>query len=133
MKKKEKVIIDTGIYINYFLKKDERYRKILQEIFTGEKEGISLFLNLTELYYVLGRLIGKESSMTAISLIRKSPIKFVNIDEDLSIRAGEIKLTYDFLSIVDAYLIALAEREKAKIITTDSAIPKAFKNAEVMS
>ncbi|WP_236749056.1 PIN domain-containing protein [Acidianus manzaensis] len=132
MKKKEKVIIDTGVLVNYFLKKEEKYRKIINEIYS-EKEGLTLYLNLTELYYVLGRIIGKEASSTVLSLIKKSPIKILSINENLSIRAGELKLSYDFLSIVDSYLVALAEREKAKILTTDSSIAKAFKDTDLLN
>ncbi|ARM77056.1 hypothetical protein B6F84_04185 [Acidianus manzaensis] len=124
--------MDTGVLVNYFLKKEEKYRKIINEIYS-EKEGLTLYLNLTELYYVLGRIIGKEASSTVLSLIKKSPIKILSINENLSIRAGELKLSYDFLSIVDSYLVALAEREKAKILTTDSSIAKAFKDTDLLN
>ncbi|BCS93731.1 hypothetical protein L3N51_02286 [Metallosphaera sp. J1] len=128
---RKKIVIDTGVFVNYFLKKNEKYRKAMSEIIASGS-GLTLYLNITELYYILGRLLDKESASVAISLIKNSSIKIVNIDEKLSISAGDLKLSYDFLSIVDCYVIALAEGERAMIYTVDSSIEKVYKDTVVI-
>ena len=47
-------------------------------------------------------------------------------------RAGELRLKHPDLSLVDCFVIALAEREGAVIYTTDSGIGKAYKNTVVL-
>ena len=44
----------------------------------------------------------------------------MNVDEDLTIEAARLKLRYyNILSLADCYLIVLAKRSKAAIVTTD--------------
>ncbi|HEW94066.1 MAG TPA: PIN domain-containing protein [Thermoprotei archaeon] len=45
---------------------------------------------------------------------------YLNNKEDLTVNAAKLKLKYySILSLADCYLIALAKRSKATIITTD--------------
>ena len=44
----------------------------------------------------------------------------ISVDEDLTINAAKLKLKYyNILSLAECYLIALAKKNKAKVITTD--------------
>jgi len=56
-------------------------------------------------------------------MLRSSPIRIVGVDEDLTLRAARLRLRhYSRLSLADCYLIALAGKLRATIITTDSAL-----------
>ena len=57
-----------------------------------------------------------------LSLILNSPIKTVSTNKELAIRAGELKVKHQDLSIVDCFVIAFAEKEDAVIYTTESGI-----------
>lgn len=65
-------------------------------------------------------------------MILNSPIRMVSTDRDLAMRAWELKIKYRDLSLVDCFVIALAEREGAVIYTTDLGIGKVYKNSVVL-
>lgn len=58
--------------------------------------------------------------MVKHSLLRDSPIKVVDVNEELTVEAAKLKLKhYNVLSLADCYLMALARLNKATVVTTD--------------
>ncbi|BFH74202.1 type II toxin-antitoxin system VapC family toxin [Sulfurisphaera javensis] len=127
------MILDTGFFINYFTGKCEACRKVIEEAYANKVTCLTTYLNLTELFYLFAKRYGKESAINYLNLIKKSPINVVNLDDELVVKAGELKLKYNTLSLVDVFIIALAEREKGKIYTTDSEISKVHKDTVLLS
>ncbi|OYT52987.1 MAG: hypothetical protein B6U76_09090 [Desulfurococcales archaeon ex4484_217_2] len=74
-----------------------------------------------EIYYKTEEKLGEETAITWFNRIAYSKDLTISpINLELSLRAGEIKAKYKkLISIVDAVIIALAEKENATLITTD--------------
>lgn len=124
------MILDSSFYT--FLELRLKLKKYLDEVYNKLAKAYTTHLNLTELMYHYGKEKGLESARTRVMLILESPIKVVATDEDLAIRSGELRTKYNFLSTVDCYIIALAEREKGTILTTDSKILEVYKDGVLL-
>ncbi|QKR00632.1 type II toxin-antitoxin system VapC family toxin [Metallosphaera tengchongensis] len=129
---KKRVVIDTGFFFIYFSGLNDRAKELMIEIYNGSSLAMTTDLNLTEFFYNYSKIKGAEASKVKTSLILGSPIKVVPTDKDLALRAGQLKVQSSFLSIVDCYVISLAEREGAKIYTTDSGIKKVYANTVLL-
>ncbi|MQL54731.1 type II toxin-antitoxin system VapC family toxin [Acidianus ambivalens] len=129
---KKKILFDTGFFHVYFAGLNEEARKVMEEVYEGKSVGYTLDLNLAEFLYTYGRLKGIEEANARLSLILNSPIKIVSTNKELALRAGELKIKYQGLSIVDCFIVAFAEKENAIIYTTDSGIGKVYKNTKLV-
>ena len=103
----------------------------MEEVYTGKSIGYTLDLNLAEFLYTYGKLKGIEANVR-LSLILNSPIKIVSTNKGLALRAGELKVKHQNLSIVDCFLVVFAEKENAELYTTDSEIGKVYKNTIIL-
>ncbi|MFP3234133.1 MAG: type II toxin-antitoxin system VapC family toxin [Sulfolobaceae archaeon] len=124
---RRKILLDTGFFHVYFSGLNEEAKKAVEEVYTSKSVGYTLDLNLAEFLYTYGKLKGLEANVR-LSLILNSPIKIVSTNKELALRAGELKVKHQNLSIVDCFLVAFAEKENAEIYTTDSEIGKVYKN-----
>ena len=127
------MILDTGFFEIYFSHFNEQVENLMSEILQEKVEAYTTYLNITEFYYINRKIENEESTLIKINSIFNSKIKVVPLNKKLAIRAGELKNTYkDLLSIVDTYVIALAEMKRGEIITVDSSIAKVYKNTTVI-
>ena len=129
---KRKILFDTSFFHAYFGGVQGKAKEVMNEIFAGKSLGYTLDLVIAEFIYTYGRVKGIEEAKVKVSLIMNSPIKVVSTTKEIALRAGELKIKYRDLSLVDCFVIALAEREGAVIYTTDSGIGKAYKNTVVL-
>lgn len=121
---KKKYVLDASIPALYFAGHKD-VKKYIDEIYNGQAEAYMCEINVAEFLYNYAKIFGWDTALSRHILLRNSPINFVNIDEDLTIEAAKLKLKhYSVLSLADCYLIALAKRNKAKIITTDHNVKK---------
>jgi len=68
---------------------------------------------------------GRKDAEVRITSFRFSKILTLPIDDQLTREAGYLKCTYgDSISLVDAYILALAKRLKGTLITTDYRLAK---------
>lgn len=118
-KERLKLVLDTGILM-LILKGDPKVSNVVKEIAQGAK-AYTTTANLIEIYYKTEEKLGKETAITWFNRIAYSKDLTISpINLKLSLRAGEIKAKYKkLISIVDAVIIALAEKENATLITTD--------------
>ncbi|MHA1491552.1 MAG: hypothetical protein ACTSRI_18095 [Promethearchaeota archaeon] len=65
IKNSKKLVLDTGIYIEYFKTKEDKIKEYLRKtLFTDESE-VKIYANYilkSEIYYVLCRALGKEKT-----------------------------------------------------------------------
>jgi len=123
------VVLDTGFFEIYFSRFNKQGENLMSDIIQQKVEAYTTYLNITEFYYINRRIEDEESTLTKINAIFNSKIKVIPINKKLAIRAGELKTKYkDILSIVDAYVIALAEMKRGEIITTDNGIKRVYKD-----
>jgi len=127
--KRKIVVLDTGFFEIYFSRFNKQGENLMSDIIQQKVEAYTTYLNITEFYYINKRIEDEESTLTKINAIFNSKIKVIPINKKLAIRAGELKAKYkDILSIVDAYVIALAEMKRGEIITTDNGIKRVYKD-----
>ena len=117
---KNTIFLDTGVIILY----QSDHEEIIKDIKTKKKNQynfISSELNYIELFNHLCREKGKINAQIIMENLRKGNIiKFIPISENISILAGELKCKYEFLSMVDAIIIAEALTRKIFIYTTET-------------
>ena len=113
---------DTGPLLLYF-GEDLRVKKFLDEIRHGKAVGSTCELNLAELYYKTCEKLGRETAQIRYLSIRRSGLSVVAPGESLSRLAGELKCKHRCkLSLLDAYILAVAIEERSRLITSDSRI-----------
>ncbi len=119
---KPRYVFDTGVLALYFAG-DRRVKQYFVKVFQGKAEGYISELNLAELYYKTIEKLGAQAAETRYMIIRKSKIKILPLNENITRTAAKLKHKYrDKLSLVDCYTLALAKEINATIITTDPAI-----------
>jgi len=101
------IVIDTGIFIEYFKQGERELKKTLREQLFSETSEITInghYFIKAELYYIMCRKIGKVKAEKIIKDIEEY-INFVS-GEFLYEIAGEIKCKYP-LAISDCFSISL--------------------------
>ncbi|MHA1657883.1 MAG: PIN domain-containing protein [Promethearchaeota archaeon] len=106
IKNSKKLVLDTGIYIEYFKTKEDKIKEYLRKtLFTDESE-VKIYANYilkSEIYYVLCRALGKEKAGELLNEIEL----FLIFEESKNLYelAGQIKCKYS-ISLADCYSIA---------------------------
>ncbi len=97
-----------------------RVKKLLDETGHGKAEGSTCEPNLAELYYKTCEKLGREAARIRYLSIRRSGLSVVAPGESLSRLAGELKCRHrGKLSLVDAYILAVAIEKRSTLITSD--------------
>lgn len=112
-------VLDACALIAFF--RDEPGGDKLEALFAQapEKQFIIHSVNVGEIYYDTLRTSGITQATSIFKDIQSLPIKIVwSIDESLLVAVGRFK-TQCRISYADAYVLALADREKACVISTD--------------
>ena len=116
---KRRYVLDAGVLALYFAGRRD-VKKYIDEVYSGRAEAFMCEVNVAEFLYNYARIFGWDAALSRHTLLRNSPINIVSVDEDLTINAAKLKLKYyNVLSLADCYLIALAKKNKAKVLTTD--------------
>ena len=113
-----KIVFDTEALLIFYLgeKGADQVKTYLEKIQGKEIEGLLNIMNLTELYYILYRKSPKVAEEKEANL-RAYGIGIVPIlDSKLWKEAGKIKGEHA-MSIADAFAVATAKVEKAKLVT----------------
>ncbi len=127
MKRLPKYVLDSFALISYI--EGEKGAKIvaniLKEALTDKAEIFMSVINWGEIYYIVLREQGKEAAELYLKTINRYPIKIVDIDKFLTLEAANFK-AFHKMSYADAFAVALAKIQKAKLVTGD----KEFKAIE---
>ncbi len=120
--KRNHYTFDTGPLLLYF-GEDQHVKKLLDEIRLGKADGFTCEPNLAELYCKTCEKLGRETARIRDLSIRRYGLSIVSPNESLSRLAGELKSKHrGKLSLVDAYILAVAIVERAILVTSDSRI-----------
>ncbi|MFO8018277.1 MAG: PIN domain-containing protein [Promethearchaeia archaeon] len=101
-----KIVLDTGIYIEYFKKSESDIKKFLRENLFTEQSNTKLystFIIKSEIYYILCRILGKKEANQLLKKIEN----FLLFEDNPNLYdlAGQIKC-YHSISLADCYSIA---------------------------
>ena len=120
-----RLVLDAGVLALYFAGRREA-KKYIDDVYEGRAEAFMCEVNVAEFLYNYARVFGWEAALVKHSLLRDSPVNIVGADSELTVEAARLKLKhYNTLSLADCYLIALAKRMKAAIVTTDRRVKEA--------
>jgi predicted nucleic acid-binding protein len=123
------IVVDAGVLALHFAK-DSRVRDHFNRIDESRVRGLVTEVNLSECYYKTCQKLGRQAADTSYFLLRASRLQAVH-DTELTRLAGLEKCRQQLdLSLADCFALALARREKALLLTTDSQLKKA-KNVQV--
>ena len=117
---KETYVLDTFALIAFFLGETggKKVKEILKKLKKSGQKALLSEINLGELYYVLCRKKDQAAAEEAIEGIERLPIRLIPVNRDLILKAAEIKATKP-ISFADAFVVALAKKEKAIIVSHD--------------
>ena len=76
------------------------------------------YVNFGEIYYIVARELGIVKANETVGIVKRLPIKFVEVNESLALTAGRIKAMHS-LSYADAFVVATAIDKKGIIVTGD--------------
>jgi len=121
---KNSCVFDTSpLYLSFL--GDRRVIEPLQEMGKGIADGYTCEPNLAELYYKTCEKLGRETALLRYTSLRQSALTITSPDHTLTRLAGELKCSHrPELSLVDAYIIALAKRTGSSLYTTDARIAR---------
>lgn len=102
-----------------------RVRGYFDDIETGARQGSISSVNLSEFHYKTCEKLGKTTADIRYYQLRRTRLRVVETDEDLSRLAGVEKCrSHQKLSLADCFALALAKRERATLLTTDRELAK---------
>jgi predicted nucleic acid-binding protein len=117
-------VLDTPILLLYFAG-DRRVEQLVNRVSDGSAEGYMLEQCASELFEKLGEKFGAATANKRLETVKNSRIKLVGTDFELMRQAGEIRSAQKGkLSMLGAYMIALARNLGAVVVTGDENIAK---------
>jgi hypothetical protein len=106
LREQEDIVLDSGIYIEYFTPKESTIKKLIRETIFTEDSQINLhghYLLKSEIYYIICRFLGMEESEKIIREIEKY-INFIS-GNFIYNTAGKIKCNFP-IALSDCYSIS---------------------------
>jgi len=114
-------VIDPTVILLYFLG-NKRASEFIDSILDENAIGYILEPCMAMLFQKLTQYLGYTDASSRLEAIKNSNIRLINIDFDLIRDAGRIKAMNPSMPMLYAYIIALAKRFNAVIVTADKNI-----------
>lgn len=115
----KKIIVDTNIVLRFIEKENYLFKELLDEY-----EVLIPIQVLIEIVFVLEKQYKKTREEIFGAMILILSEETISTDRDLIQKALSVYTNNKKLSIVDCYLLALAEKEKVEIKTLDKEMIK---------
>ncbi len=96
-------------------------RRLLRRAVRGNARLVMIAINLGEVYYRLIQIAGEEVADARLQLLRRLPIDVLPARESLALVAAKSKAVHP-ISYADAFAVATARAEHARLATGDSEI-----------
>lgn len=127
MKRVQKYVFDSYSLFSYIEGEEgaQKVSEIIKHALVDKAEVYMSVMNWGEVYYIVLREKGQDVADLYLKTINRYPIKIIDVDQSLTLEAGKFK-AYNKMSYADAFAVALAKNQKAKLVTGD----KEFKELE---
>jgi len=118
---------DASALISYFDGESNAHKvaELLEEIIEKNSSSYLNVVNLGEIYYHFLRTGGENTSNTILNLINTLPVKIIEADLEITIKAARLK-AFNRMSYADCFAAATASLNDSILITSD----KEFKQLE---
>lgn len=117
------LVLDAGV-VSLFFAGDSRVEQYFSRIDQESAGGLIAEVNLSEYYYKTCQKLGRETADTRYFLLKQSKLRTISDESLTRLAALEKCRTRSDLSLADCFALALAKREKAILLTTDSQLGK---------
>jgi predicted nucleic acid-binding protein len=119
----ETKIMDAWALIAWLLDQDaaSTVESLIQKADTGKLHLLMSWMNAGEVFYIISKRHGRERAADFLMRLPSLPIRLVLPDESGVLAAAKVKASHP-VSYSDAFAIALAQAEKASVITGDDEI-----------
>ena len=116
----DRMVLDSFALISYFLGQTAGplVAEILEKADRGEVNLAIASVNLGEVLYRVERESNRLKAAEALQVVRTSSVEVVSVDESLAIAASRVKTDLR-MGYLDCFVVSLAERLEAKILTGD--------------
>ena len=116
----ESKVVDAWAMITWLLDQPAApaVEAFIQQADAGNLRLIMSWMNVAEVYYIISKRHGHERAADFLKRLPSLPIRLVLPDENGILAAAEVKAAHP-VSFSDAFAIALAQSEKASVITGD--------------
>ena len=113
-------VLDTFALLVYLRGEpgDEQVRELLSQAEGGERCLHLCLINYGEVIYISERQGGRLAAEEAVRIVDNLPVEVVPADRRLTFAAAHVKANYP-LSYADAFVVALAQRLGATVVTGD--------------
>ena len=117
---KETFILDSYALLAYLADEpgQERIKNLLSEANESQCVLYLCMINFGEVLYMTERRRGLVMAQSVQALVESLPIEILDVSRNLVLDAAHIKAKYA-LSYADAFIVAVAQREAATILTGD--------------
>lgn len=112
-------IMDPVVLLLYFMGSEDA-RRVVDSIVEEHAYGYMLEPMLAELFNKMVEYLGYTVASSRLEAINNSNIRLINVDFELIRDAGRIKASNPSMPMVYAYMIVLARRFNATIVTADT-------------
>ncbi|MEM4714800.1 MAG: PIN domain-containing protein [Candidatus Nitrosocaldus sp.] len=123
-------IIDPTVLLLYFIGNDDA-KMVIESIIEEHAYGYILEPMLAELFQRMVEHFGYTVASSRLEAIKNSNIRLINVDFELIRDAGRIKASNPSMPMVYAYMIALAKKFNAIIVTADTRLRASDPNAKI--
>jgi predicted nucleic acid-binding protein len=128
----KRYIFDSSALISY-LDGEANAVKVADYLEEINEKGLEAFvcvINYGEVYYHFLRTGGNHTGETILSAIKTLPVKIVEANLELTLRASRIKAS-NKMSYADCFAAALTENRKGILITSDKEFKQIEKNIKI--
>ncbi len=115
-------LFDTMAHVAAYNTLPEKWSRSWQEALHGNKHLLLFEPLVAEMSYRLTLKVGEDRARERIYWLKgMKNTEIVNIDDNLAINAGKLYLRYrnKSISLVDAFILSVANEKGAKVFTTD--------------
>jgi len=127
----KKYLFDTNVYSLIFSESvPEKWTRYWKEVRSKKKKLIIFEMLISEIFYINSSDYGFKTMREKLELIKHLPgSEIVNITNADAFQAAEYKVTlHRFgISLVDSYILTIARKQNARVVTTDIGIKQAGK------
>ena len=119
----DRYVLDAGV-IAFYCAGDPGVKPYFDRILEARAFGYICEVNVAEFVYNFARKFGWDAAATKARLVREEPFIVEGIDEELTYTAAQIKTENSKYSLANCYLLALALRHSATVLTTDGPLSR---------